>query len=217
MRDNMKRRELKRKEKNRILKLKLTEGNIDDVYKSLPKIVKVCNKKYKIELFYNNDFVDIYCITENSITDKRLIDIIEVVHAINLKNIREKFNYIYDAVCAKLDERRKTNYCEFENDMCVRDRKRGNDHNNGCCECKGRGKCQYLDHGVCTLDSCMACKLFTCPTLKTMGITQSINDFVLTKCFFTNRQKDILQFSYWTPKELIIEKLVKSSKRFLKV
>lgn len=96
MRDNMKRRELKRKEKNRILRLKLTEGNIDDVYKSLPKIVKVCNKKYKIELFYNNDFV-------------------------------------------------------------------------------------------------------------------------FTKCFFTNRQKDILQFSYWTPKELIIEKLVKSFRRFLKV
>ena len=96
MRDNMKRRELKRKEKNRILRLKLTEGNIDDVYKSLPKIVKVCNKKYKIELFYNNDFV-------------------------------------------------------------------------------------------------------------------------FTKCFFANRQKDILQFSYWIPKELIIEKLVKSSKRFLKV
>ena len=45
-----------------------------------------------------------------------------------------------------------------------------------------------------------------------MGITQSINDFVLTKYFFTSKQKDILQVSYWTPKESVMEKLMKTVK-----
>lgn len=183
-----------------------------DIYESLPKIIKICNKKYMIDLIYNNEKIDIDYITKNNITDKKLIDIIETVHAINLKDIKEKFNYIYDTVCAKLDERIKTNYCEFKDDICVKYRKKGSDHKNGCCECKGRGKCKYLIDSVCTMKSCMACKLFTCHTLKTMGITQSINDFVLTKYFFTSKQKDILQFSYWTPKEIVMEKLMKTVK-----
>lgn len=101
---------------------------------------------------------------------------------------------------------------ENVDDICVKYRRKGSDHKNGCCECKGRGKCKYLIDSVCTMKSCMACKLFTCHTLKTMGITQSINDFVLTKYFFTSKQKDILQFSYWTPKEIVMEKLMKTVK-----
>lgn len=208
----MKKREVKRNIENKVLKLELTNENVDDIYESLPKIIKICNKKYMIDLIYNNEKIDIDYITKNNITDKKLIDIIETVHAINLKDIKEKFNYIYDTVCAKLDERIKTNYCEFKDDICVKYRKKGSDHKNGCCECKGRGKCKYLIDSVCTMKSCMACKLFTCHTLKTMGITQSINDFVLTKYFFTSKQKDILQFSYWTPKEIVMEKLMKTVK-----
>ena len=195
----MKRREIKRNIENKFLKLELTNETIDDIYESLPKIIKICNKKYMIVLIYNNEKIDIDYITKNNITDKKLIDIIETVHAINLKDIKEKFNYIYDTVCAK-------------DDICVKYRKKGSDHKNGCCECKGRGKCKYLIDSVCTMKSCMACKLFTCHTLKTMGITQSINDFVLTKYFFTSKQKDILQFSYWTPKEIVMEKLMKTVK-----
>ena len=196
----MKKREVKRNIENKVLKLELTNETIDDIYESLPKIIKVCNKKYMIDLIYNNEKIDIDYITKNNITDKKLIDIIETVHAINLKDIKEKFNYIYDTVCAKLDERIKTNYCEFKDDICIKYRR------------KGRGKCKYLIDSVCTMKSCMACKLFACHTLKTMGITQSINDFVLTKYFFTSKQKDILQFSYWTPKEIVMEKLMKTVK-----
>ena len=171
-------------------------------------------KNQQITLFETNEQTDIekYKNAVKTYLLKKLIDIIETVHAINLKDIKEKFNYIYDTVCAKLDERIKTNYCEFKDDICVKYRKKGSDHKNGCCECKGRGKCKYLIDSVCTMKSCMACKLFTCHTLKTMGITQSINDFVLTKYFFTSKQKDILQFSYWTPKEIVMEKLMKTVK-----
>lgn len=129
----MKRREVKRNIENKVLKLELTNETIDDIYESLPKIIKVCNKKYMIDLIYNNEKIDIDYITKNNITDKKLIDIIETVHAINLKDIKEKFNYIYDTVCAKLDERIKTNYCEFKDDICVKYRRKGSDHKNGCC------------------------------------------------------------------------------------
>lgn len=120
----MKKREVKRNIENKILKLELTNETIDDIYESLPKIIKICNKKYMIDLIYNNEKIDIDYITKNNITDKKLIDIIETVHAINLKDIKEKFNYIYDTVCAKLDERIKTNYCEFKDDICVKYRKK---------------------------------------------------------------------------------------------
>lgn len=91
----MKRREIKRNIENKSLKLELTNETIDDIYESLPKIIKICNKKYMIDLIYNNEKIDIDYITKNNITDKKLIDIIETVHAINLKDIKEKFNYIY--------------------------------------------------------------------------------------------------------------------------
>ena len=208
----MNKREVKRKISDNILKLELNDDTKDNIYNSLPNIIKVCNKKYMIDLYYNNEKIDINYITKNNVLNNKLIDIIEVSHAINLKNEKDKFDYIYDTVCNKLDERIKTNYCEFKDDICVKYRKKGSNHKNGCCECKGRGKCKYLINSECTMKSCMACKLFTCYTLKTMGIIQNINDFVLTKYFFTNKQKDILQFSYWTPKEIVMEKLMKTVK-----
>ena len=110
-----------------------------------------------------------------------------------------------------LDERINTNYCEFKNDICIRDRLKNNNHKNGCCECKGRGKCKYLIDSKCTLGNCMACKLFTCHTLKKKKIIHNINDYPLTKYFFTNKQKDILRFSYWTPREIVLDRLIKNN------
>lgn len=66
----MKRREIKRNIENKFLKLELTNETIDDIYESLPKIIKICNKKYMIVLIYNNEKIDIDYITKNNITDK---------------------------------------------------------------------------------------------------------------------------------------------------
>ena len=55
----MKRREVKRNIENKVLKLELTNETIDDIYETLPKIIKVCNKKYMIDLIYNNEKIDI--------------------------------------------------------------------------------------------------------------------------------------------------------------
>ena len=59
------------------------------------------------------------------------------------------------------------------------------------------------------MKTCMACKLFTCPFLyKEKGIRQRINDYVLIKYFFNKNQKYILECSFWTPKEIVMKRLL---------
>ena len=190
--------------------LKLNKDNLDYYIKNTKKIIRYCdNKNLILEIYYNNKKL----VKENlsSKIDNDLRDMITIMIAINYKDKYDRFEFIYDTVCSYLDERiKRENYCEFINNQCIRDRLRGNDHKNGCCECIGRGKCKYLIDGVCTENNCLACKLFTCKILEMKGIKQNINDFVLIKYFFTNKQKDILRFSYWTPKEIVMDRLMKN-------
>ena len=186
--------------------LYLDDNNISKHIKNTRKLIRICDKKnLELELYYNNKKLTNKDININN----DIKDIITIKTAINIKDKYKRYEYIYDTVCSYLDEKiEKENYCMFKNDMCIRDRLKNNNHKNGCCECKGRGKCKYLIDGVCTMKTCMACKLFTCHTLKLLGIKQDINDYVLTKYFFTNKQKDILRFSYWTPKEIVMDRLM---------
>lgn len=188
--------------------IRLDDENIDYIIKDTKNLIKFCDKNnYNVSLIYNGKKIDEKYLKKD-IKDN-LRDMITIMHAINIKDKYKRYDYIYDTVCNYLDERIKTNYCEFKDDVCLKYRIKNPNHKNGCCECKGRGKCKYLIDSVCTMKSCMACKLFTCHTLKKKGISQNINDFVLTKYFFDNKEKDILQFSYWTPKEIVMEKLIK--------
>lgn len=186
--------------------INLTDDNIDEHIKKTKKLIKICDKKnLELELIYNNKKL-----SEKDIKNEKLKDIITIMIAINKKDKYQRFEYIYDTVCSYLDERISEGYCEFKDDICIRDRIKNNNHKNGCCECKGRGKCKYLIDSVCTLGNCMACKLFTCKTLRQKGIIHNIDDYVLTKYFFTNKQKDILRFSYWTPREIVLDRLMKN-------
>ncbi len=188
--------------------LQITDDNLKYIIKNTKSLIKFCDKRNLIvELIYNDKKIDEKYLKKDISNDLR--DIITIMHAINIKDKYKRYDYIYDTVCGYLDERIKTNYCEFKDNICVKYRNKGSNHENGCCECKGRGRCKYLIDGVCTMKSCMACKLFTCHTLKKLGITQNINDFVLTRYFFDTKEKDILQFSYWTPKEIVMDKLMK--------
>ena len=190
--------------------IKLNKDNADYYLKNTKRIRKYCdNKNLYLEVYYNNIKLNELDLKDN--INSNLKDIISIVHAINIKDKKERFVYIYDTVCSSLDEKiKKTNYCRFIDDVCIRDRLNGSYHKNGCCDCKGRGKCKYLIDSKCTENNCIACKLFTCHTLELRGYKQDINDFVLVKYFFTEKQKDILRFSYWTPKDIIIDRLLKN-------
>ena len=185
------------------LTINLTDNNINKYIKATKKLVKQCDKNnLELEFIYNNKKLT------NKDKNDKLSDIIDIMTAINIKDKYKRYEFIYDTVCHYLDEKINTNYCQFKDDMCIRDRNKNNNHKNGCCECIGRGKCKYLIDSKCTLGNCMACKLFTCHTLKKLGIKENINDYVLTKYFFTTKQKDILRFSYWTPREVVLDRLM---------
>ena len=161
--------------------------------KELKKIVKLCDKN-NLEI----------------ILEKNTSDLLMIKEVLKYKSKEDRYNYIYDTICKILDDRIiNENYCEFENDVCIRFRKENDKHKNGCCEWSGRGKCKYLIDSVCTMKTCMACKLFTCKFLeKEKGIKQSINDFILAKVFFNKNQRYILECSFWTPKEIVMKRLL---------
>lgn len=183
--------------KNNLLIIEVDNNNIKKIFKRMKKIISTCDKN-NLKVKFNILNLD----------GEYLRDIKDLESAINIKDKKKRYNYIYDTICKYLDERINTNYCQFKNDICIKYRKKGSNHKNGCCECKGRGKCEYLIDGKCTMKSCMACKLFVCPTLRRMGIKQNINDFVLAKYFFDKKEKNILEFSYWTPKEEVMRRLL---------
>ena len=176
------RKYIKKNIKNNKFILEIDDNDISYIYLILPRLIKVLKNKYEIELIYNAKKIDLNKSFENEITNSKFQEIIEV----------------------------KTNYCEFENGICLKDRLLNNNHINGCCECSGRGKCKYLNN-TCTIN-CMACKLFTCKTIRELNIKPSINDFILAKYFFTRKQKDILELTFFTEKEVVIEKLIKTIK-----
>ena len=187
--------------------LNVDDNNIIKTIEETKKIKNKCDKSNLIlVLYYNDKLIN----KKSDKYSKELNDLIEIKDAINIKNLEDRYNYIYDTVCKKLDDRIiNENYCEFENDMCIKSRKENTNHKNGCCEWEGRGKCKYLIDSVCTMKTCMACKLFTCKfLLKEKGIRQRPNDYPLVKYFFNNNQKYILECSFWTPKEIVMKRLL---------
>ncbi len=184
--------------------LEVTNENIESIINSTKRIIKKCDKN-NLELVINYN--------DKNINESKINDLKMIQTAINIKDKEKRYNYIYDTVCNILDKRiNEENYCEFENDVCIRFRKENPNHKNGCCEWKGRGKCKYLIKSECTMKSCMACKLFTCSFLyKTKKIRQKVDDYVLLKYFFNRNQKYILECSFWTPKEIVMKRLINNS------
>ncbi len=192
---------------DKYLILSVNDDNIKETIKKTRRLIRLCDKKNLIlKIKYNDKLID----KENSNYSKDLNDLVMIKNAINYKTKEERYNYIYDTVCKILDDRINTeNYCEFENDVCIRFKKENPNHKNGCCEWVGRGKCKYLVDSVCTMKTCMACKLFTCKFLyREKGIKQNIKDYVLTKYFFNWNQRSILACSFWTPKEIVMKRII---------
>ena len=182
-----------------MLIIDVNEFNIKSIFRKMRLIIKYCDKKGCYVKF-----------NSTGLNDLLLRDINNIEIAINKKVLKERYDFIYDVVCDYLDEEiEKKDYCKFVNDICIKYREKNSSHKNGCCENKCRGRCPYLIESKCLLN-CISCKFFVCPILRKMGIRHNINDFVLIKFFFNRKQKYILQFSYFTPKNVIIERLLKN-------
>ena len=203
------------------MKFKKSNKNINE------KIIKINFNKPLTDKFYYNFLKKIYilrflcrnknlCITLNDKKiniakekDQRIINIYHIEKAINIKDKKQRYEYIYDVVCNYLDESfQKGNLCEFINNQCLSDRNKKFKKNCGCCCTNNNNICKYLKNGSCTI-KCISCKLFTCPILKRKKIKFRIKNIPLLNYFFNIRQKEVLVCTFFTPKEKIIEKLIK--------
>ena len=181
---------------------------IYDDSKFYKNIKKYLNKNIVVHLLYEEDDI-----IDNSNIEKypSIKDKIHMIHALNIKDIKLRYSYIYDVVCDYLDyEFKVRNVCGFENGRClsVRNNSHCPESCNGCCYGTNRGLCKNFIDGKCTIKS-LSCKLFTCRYLKKQGIRYRINDIDLLKYFFNIKQKYILDTSIFKDKDEIIELLLK--------
>lgn len=137
---------------------------------------------------------------------------IKCIHLLNIKDLYQRYLYIYDSVYKFLDnEFQNKNYCGFKNNICnaQRGKEKCNDSINGCCYGKNRGLCKYFIEDKCTIQ-CLPCKLFTCKYLRKQKIKYKPNDFPLIKYFLNIRQKKILETAFFCDKDVIIDLLIKN-------
>ncbi len=174
------------------------------------KIHRYLKRKEIVHLIYkNNDIIDDTNIDKFSEIKFK----IQAIHAINIKNIKERYSYIYDVVCSYLDSEFKTkDICNFENNKCISVRNNSHCSNSlhGCCYGKNRGLCKNFINSKCNIKS-ISCKLFTCRYLKKNKIKYSINSIPLLKYFFNIKQKFILDTSIFKDKDEIINLLLRNS------
>lgn len=183
--------------------------NDENFYNTIKKQI---NKNNTIHFKYNNQ----------DITNEKDIDLnklskdikfkVYTVTAINIKDIKKRYSYIYDVVCNYLDnEFTINNLCDFENNKCisVRNKSHCSESVNGCCYGRNRGLCKHFKNNTCSIKS-ISCKLFTCRYLRKKGVKFKINDIVLLKYFFNFKQKLILNNSIFKDKKEIINLLLES-------
>ena len=141
-------------------------------------------------------------------TDDEILKAIEKV--VNIKNIKKRYEFIYDYVCNYIDKKYlDCNYCEFKDDICKYYREKNDlEHKNGCCYNEKRGGvCEHLKDGKCLIKS-ISCKLYSCPALRENNINFKMKDIPLIKYFFNIRQKYYIKYSFFKDKDYVINKLL---------
>ncbi len=191
--------------------------SVDD-YKKMIKIINKITFGKNIGYLYGNK--KILAIIPEDIDEYYEKELIKVFYALEINNLKERYEYIYDSICMELDnEFIKNNFCDFKDNKCIANRLGKAKHEEmGCCYSFRYSKspfelitdvkiCEYLENKSCST-SCITCKLFTCKYLREQGIKFDINKFILSS-FFTRKQIDVLTDNFFKKKEDIINKLLR--------
>ena len=89
--------------KNNLFIVEVDNTNIKKIFRRMKRIISFCDKNnYKIKFNILN------------LDAEYVRDIKDLECAINIKDKKKRYNYIYDTICNYLDERISTNYCQFE-------------------------------------------------------------------------------------------------------
>ena len=175
------------------------------------KIINLNNKNYKkylkrIKFYKHSKKVFIF---NYSIDFKYKKECNILLEALNIKNKYERYSYIYDQVCNYLDDLfQKKNYCEFKNNKCFANRLKTFEKTCGCCINNKGEKCKFFDKDHCTI-KCSGCKFYICPQLKKKKGSIKIKEIPIAYYFLNPRQIIVLRYTVFTPKEEIINKLIK--------
>ena len=131
------------------------------------------------------------------------------IKAFNQKDLRKRYEIIYDYMCDYLDKNVCV-VCDFKNNKCIGNRMGTSVHKeNGCCYFRNEGFCKLFKNKKCTNPN-ISCKLFMCPLAeKKMGFHSLPKNYFLLKYYFNFVQRDILRYSYRKPKKDCIEDLLR--------
>jgi hypothetical protein len=192
--------------KNNKLIMDVNDNNIEDIIKLTPKVLRVCKNNIIYGIRYKNKIIT----NDKGKYSNKIEILVQMVNAVNIKDKKERYSYLYDKTCDYLDEEwNKNNYCAFKDNICVCSRTIVTpNHKDGCCCSEVKGVCTYLKNKRCSIKA-MSCKLYSCRYLKKRNIRFKLNNIPLTKYFFNDIQKLVLRYSFFEPKEDVISKLIK--------
>lgn len=182
-------------------------------------IIKRDNNKYNIPKFLKlkrlfNTFKFEY---NGKLYDKEIKDNKEVrqisllVEALNIRNRKERLNFIYDKSCDLLDEDfYGCNLCEFKNNKCFVNRMHKGSVD-GCCRSRDNmNACKFLINHRCTNRN-LACKIHICSYMKNKGYKFKVNDIYMIKYLYSWKQKIFCYFNLFIDKEKFLKDIYLNS------
>jgi len=170
-----------------------------------PSDIKKLIKQIKIyKIIYKNKILKLKYSKKIDKKTKYELDIIET--AFNIKNKKERLMFIYDKTYEFITSNYvETNFCEFKNNQCINHRLKNKNINNGCC-CN----CRHLKNKRCSINS-LSCKFFFCPYIRKNKKIIKVNDISFANCFFTTKQKMIINLSVLQSRDKMLNDLYKNS------
>ena len=185
---------------NNIVIVDIDNRNINNKIKDTKIILKLCDdNNYKLKYNYLEKIND----------ENVLFWLNNIEKAINIKDINNRYSFIYDTVCDYIDKKYlECNYCDFKDNVCIFFRNNPKImHIDGCCYSDSRGgACEYLENHRCKIKS-ISCKLYSCEYLRKKKINFRMKNIPLIKYFFNLKQKYFIKYSFFKPKSYIMYKL----------
>ncbi len=189
--------------KDNIVIIDVNNKNLNRVIKDTKNILKLCDENnYKLKFNY----------LEKISNEDDLFWIKNIEKAVNIKNIKNRYSYIYDVVCNYIDDKyAKCNYCGFKDNVCIYFRYHNMlEHKNGCCFSDARGGlCENLVNNSCKIRS-ISCKLYSCEYLRKNKINFKMKYIPLIKYFFNIKQKYYIKYSFFKDKKYVMDKLIEN-------
>lgn len=148
---------------------------------------------YKNIIYFNTEF-QLKETPENK-------NILQIIKCLNIKNRRQRIEYIYDTACSTIDENiKKRNICGFKNNKCYIQQMKNDGKCNGCCRL-----CKYQTSTGCPTKN-LACKLFNCSEVKKRYKTIEYKDLDVLK-ILSLKNRLVVKSDYFSTREDVLRDL----------